>query len=81
MVLVERVEARSGGSGVVPNILKERKFCCLRHEWSRILSVAQSVTLLLPRPSFPGPNNRIFPVKNCSYGTDRTWTRVPLSYF
>ena len=76
MVLVARVEGRSGGSRAGPNISKERKFSCLRREWGHILSAAQSVILLLPRLSFPGPNNRIFAVKNCSYGTGRTWTRV-----
>jgi hypothetical protein len=69
------VEVKSGGSRAGPNILKERKFSCLRHEWGHILSVALSVTLLLPRLSFPGSNNRIFVAKNCSYGTDRTWNR------
>lgn len=76
MVLVVRVEGNSGGYRAGPNISKERQVSCLRHEWGYILSAAQSVTLLLPRLSFPGSNNRIFVVKNCSYGTDRTWTRV-----
>jgi hypothetical protein len=75
-VALVRVESKSGGSRTGPNVLKERKSSYPRQECCYILSVAQLVTLLLPRLSLPGLNNRIFALNNCSYGTDKTWKRV-----
>ena len=70
----------SKASQVAPELVrtfwrKENYLACAMNG-GHILSAALTVNLLLQRLSFPSPNNRIFAVKNCSYGTDRTCTRV-----